>query len=86
VVVLSIAVEPFFQQIISFEDAVSYRDDNNVNTAYATLWDGGSFASTSPANAFSSENASGLYEHTSEYGSVSDLTLDFQAQAAILFG
>lgn len=31
-------------------------------------------------------NSFGLYEHTSEYGSVSDLNLDFQAQAVILFG
>jgi hypothetical protein len=42
--------------------------------------------SAQPANSFSSANASGLYEHVSEYGSVSDISLDFQVQAAILFG
>ena len=50
------------------------------------MWDGGTYAITPPVEAFSSSNSSGLYEHVTSYGSVSDLTLDFQAQAAILFG
>ena len=49
------------------------------------MWDGGAYAPTIPDDG-SLGNSSGLYERVSKYGSVSDISLDFQAQAAILFG
>lgn len=86
IVILSAAIEPFFQQIISFDDAVSYRDNSNVKIAYSTTWNGGSEVAANPSDTFSSSNGNTTVVHVSGYGYVTDLSLDFQAQAAVLYG
>ena len=86
VIILSAAIEPFFQQIISFEDAVSYHDNNNVKISYATTFDAGTEAGTFPPDAYSSSDGNNLVLHVPDYGWVTDLNLDFQVQASVLFG
>jgi hypothetical protein len=86
VVILSAVIKPFFQQIISLEDAVSYRDHSNVNITYATKWDGGTELYAFPPDYYLSSDGNTTVMHVSSYGYVSDLSLEFQAQAAVLFG
>jgi hypothetical protein len=53
VILLSVATEPFIQQIVSFEDKVIWHDDSRVQLPHARRWNGAIENAASPEAAFS---------------------------------
>ncbi len=53
VVLLSVATEPFIQQIVSFEDKVMCRPDSGVQIPYAQSWSGATESTGDPNPGFS---------------------------------
>lgn len=58
VAILSLATEPFIQQLVTFRDNVVFEDDPTVSIPFARRWDGGDEVG-SPPDSISTSNPTG---------------------------
>ena len=54
VAILSLATEPFIQQLVSFRNTVVFEDSPSVQVPFAQKWSGGDEDGSSPSDIFSS--------------------------------
>lgn len=60
ITILSVATEPFIQQIVTFRDTVVFEENTRVTIPFAQRWNGGSEVSNSPTE-ISFRNPDGVY-------------------------
>lgn len=61
IAILSLATEPFIQQIVTFRDTIIFEDNPRVSIPFAQRWNGGSEVRSAPTD-ISSRNPDGMYD------------------------